>query len=215
MKRGVIYGAIFFAITLLITYNYLETYNFIGDKKKSIVFSDLADGPDNLLSTAKEGYDQDYFGKSIYSIEKAIKLMKYFENDADVETIQEIEEAIRELRIVEREISKDSVNEEHLNHSFARALNSLAYTHVKILEDLAEHEDYEKIKTTLEYTIVHLHNAIKYSNGIMRNDELTLLSKLEEFLNSVKEHHKLDKQVIMSSIASLEQLIQKENQTSF
>jgi len=145
-------------------------------------FSDLALRTDNLLKYAKEDISKNYYGTSLVHIEKAIEMMEKIETDADQASDVAIENAIRYLELLEKEIVHGNVVDSEVNHAFANALNALAYAHLRISENCLDNQDHNAAVEALKYAIEHIDNAMHYSKGNEKDVEMHVLREIDSLM---------------------------------
>lgn len=153
---------------------------------------------DYLLKYAKEDLSKHYYETSLYHIEKAIEVMQLMERDVDSESDRAIETAIKDLRQIEKKILSNQLSYEEVNFVFAKALNSVAYAHLRLSEEFSEEGKHEEAANALKLSINHLENSMLFSTGKYKNLEYNVfleidsLIKLEEtnpekFMTMVKD----------------------------
>lgn len=142
---------------------------------------------DYLLKYAKEDLSKHYFETSLYHIESAIEVMKLMERDTDSEADKAIEMAIKDLRDIENRVTDQDLSEKEINFVFAKALNSVAYAHLRLSEGFSERGEHEEAANALKLSINHLENAMLFSTGKYKKLEYNVFVKIDSLIQLEQE----------------------------
>ncbi|MGB3464576.1 MAG: hypothetical protein WBA74_04870, partial [Cyclobacteriaceae bacterium] len=160
--------------------------------------------PDFYLDNSKVYLLREYdYERSHEQLKKAITAMRNLENDLDEESKAILETSIRQLEIVLEEIETEDLVKSDMNIAYAKALDALTYAEIKVSEHLLEENAGKEAIIALKYGMVHLRNAIKYSDS----EELVKFEMhIYEELDSLIESNTIDHDQLK---AKLDQLLEE------
>lgn len=170
----------------------------------------LAKSPDSHMNAARRAADKNALAKCIYEIEIAIKDMKAIEEFSDSTSRVMIEKAIRDLKDVEEDLKHDSVNVDVLNLVFAKGINTLAYTYLKISDEDLMHEHEVRAVGTLKIVIDHLYNSMGYLKKKNIEEERVIVKQIYDVIDSLKTTHTINHARIDLLFSEINHLIQEE-----
>jgi hypothetical protein len=168
---------VIFGLILGVKYAYYDDLRQEGHP----AVNEIAVKPDDMFRNANHYY-RDYHQRltSIQYINKAIETMEVIEKDMDSISNQLIEEAIADLKNLVTEFEKKEVNEYHMEHAFANALNSLAYAQLRVSEYYLEQGREQDAEAATKYAIKHLHSAMYFSEEAQFRAEQHIVELVEE-----------------------------------
>ncbi|MDH5608991.1 MAG: hypothetical protein OEY56_05890 [Cyclobacteriaceae bacterium] len=171
----------------------------LKERKEHPTISDYATRPDQFLENAYRDLKKHYFKTVLHDIDKAIESMRLIEMDLDKISEDALELAIKDLENIEMEIEKNIIDQEHINHAFTKAMNSLAYAQLRVSETLVEKGEEEHAKQALQFAIEHLQNATKFSDLY----ELEIEKHIYNSIDSLIENNILDKEALNATVDAL------------
>jgi len=179
----------------------------VMDKK----FDDwTAKSPDVHMNAARKSIDKNDLDRCIYEIEIAIADMVAIEEFSDDASKAMIEKAIRDLKDVEEDLKHDSVNVDVLNLVFAKGINTLAYTYLKISDDDLIHDHEVRAVGTLKIVIDHLYNSMGFLNKKNVEEERVIVNQIYEVIDSLKTTNMINHERIDLLFAEINHLIEEE-----
>ncbi|MEO1255225.1 MAG: hypothetical protein AAFY41_10125, partial [Bacteroidota bacterium] len=176
------------------------------DKKlENPQLSDLAVEPDLFMSTADRNFQDNKASKAIDFLENAIKTMKLLERDGDSISTSAIEVAIRDLEVVENHIKAEDINEDLMYEAFADAMNSLAFASLRVSEQFIKEGKMEEARVTINHSMDHLQNSIRFARGQQKEDEIRIAGHLQRIIEDHLEDNISEIDVVMAEIDSVVQ----------
>lgn len=189
---------IIFFLILGVKYSYYDE----KEQEKHPSINEIAIRPDDLLRNAVHYY-RDYGQRltAIDNIERAIKAMSIIEKDMDSTSNYIIENTITDLESLIVEFEEKHVDEIHMEHAFANAMNSLAFAQLRISERYLEQGLKEEASIATKYALKHLLSAVYFSEGAELEAELHIMEMikeldLEENLNDPEVRKKIHSAVV-------------------
>lgn len=168
---------IVFVLILGVKYSYYEE----KEEQEHPAVNDIATVPDNMMKNATHYY-RDY-GQRLTSIEyinKAIEYMHIIEKDMDSSSNIWIEAAINDLELLVKEFERKDIDEIHMEHAFANALNSLAMAQLRVSEKYFEEGEEEDASTATKYALKHLNSAMHFSKAAELKAERHIFDMIDE-----------------------------------
>ena len=203
-------GSIYRVLTVVGIIGFLYFFNNSLVNKK---FSEwIAKSPDVHLNSARRAADKNALDKCIHEIEVAIKDMEAIEEFSDDASKLMIEKAIFDLKSVEEDIKHDSVNVDVLNLVFAKGINTLAYTYLKISDDDLIHDHEIRAVGTLKIVIDHLYNSMGFLNKKNIEEERVIVKQIYEVIDSLKQTNTVNHERIDLLFEEINHLIHEEEQ---
>ncbi len=137
------------------------------------------------------------YERSHKQLAKAIESMRELEKDLDKESKFIIETSIKDLNKVLKEIESKELSKADLNAAYAMALDALTYAEIKITEHLLEENSSKDAIIALKYGMVHLRNALKYSDDEkLKNFEMHIYEELDSLIaNKSIDHDEMKKKL--------------------
>lgn len=169
--------SIVFILILGVKYSYYED----REQEEHPAVNDIAVRPDDMLKNATHYY-RDYGQRmtSIQYINKAIKSMELIEKDMDSTSNSIIEVAIADLKSLVEEFEKKEVDENHMEHAFANALNSLAFAQLRLAESYRDQGLDQDAEAASKYALKHLNAAMYFSEAAEIKAEKHIVDMIEE-----------------------------------
>ena len=155
------------------------------NQKKHPQIAELALEPDILINTADRYLHDHKRLTAVEFLEDAIKMMEILKVESDNVELEAIEVAIHDLKVVEKHIKADDINDDIMYEAFADAMNSLAYASLRAAENFIVLGKKEQAEITLKHSIEHIHNSIKYARGDQKEEEIKIMQELTDIV----EHH--------------------------
>lgn len=171
---------------------------------------ELAMGPVRHLSDARHLIvNKDYNG-AIKELDNAMMKMRVIEQYSDSSSVAHIEQAVKDLEVVEEEIRKDSLIINDLNKAFFNALNSIAHACMTISEDNLDKGEKYKSMRFMNATFAEMIASLKFVNSVeLRKREEKVIGHVRQILDNMEESeytYKFDYDAINHE---LEELIEK------
>lgn len=137
------------------------------------------------------------YERSHAQLTKAIESMRELEKELDEESKFIIETSIKDLDKVSLEIENKELSKADLNAAYAKALDALTYAEIKVSEHLLEENASKDAIIALKYGMVHLKNALKYSDSEeLKNFEMHIYEELDSIIeNSTLDHDQMKKKL--------------------
>lgn len=153
-------------------------------KQKSVhpTTNELAVEPDRMILNATHYLNEHLALTSLGYLTRTIEAMRLIEKDADPESNEMIEKAIADLQEIQWEIASKEIDNEHMNHVFTRALNSLTLVQLRVSKAYKQKGMLEEAGHALDYALSHLENVVQYSTGEERAIELRLISSIHDVM---------------------------------
>lgn len=201
-------GSVYRILTVIgvIAIIYFINTNFINKKFDQW----LAKSPDIHLNTARRAADKNALEKCIHEIEIAIKDMEKIEQFSDSVSMKMIEKAIIDLKNVKKNLEHDSINISVLNLVFAKSINTLAYTYLKISDDDLVHGHEIRAIGSLKVVIDHLYNSMGFLNKKNIEEERIIVNQIYNVIDSLKSTNTINHERIELIFAEINQLIIEE-----
>lgn len=186
---------------------------FINTKLVNKKFDEwTAKSADVHMNAARKAADKNALDKCIAEIEIAIHDMEAIEEFSDDASKEMIEKAIRDLKDVEEDIKHDSVNVDVLNLVFAKGINTLAYTYLKISDEDLLHDHEVRAVNTLKIVIDHLYNSMGFLNKKNVEEERIIVKHIYNVIDSLKIVKTIDHRSIDVLFDEINGLIIEEEQ---
>jgi hypothetical protein len=176
MPKGVTYF-----LTLVALFGALYVISLFKEDKPAPL-SDKAISPDMLLGNSRMYIKERNHKRGLVHLAMAIDAIRKIEADLDDDSKQLLEDAIFDLEKVYHEIEVDSLSIKDLNISYSEALNALTLAELKVSEALIDHGDDHDALVALQYGIVHLKNALKYTEGEKLEREIQIIQEIEDLI---------------------------------
>ncbi len=176
------------AVIALIGILYYFNQNVINNKLEDW----FATAPDKHLDKAKIAANNNAINDCLKEIDIAIMEMEDIEVFSDSVSRNLIENSIEDLRILESHLVNHEVNVDELNLVFAKGINSLAYTYLKISEDELRHDHEIKAVHSLKIVIDHLYNSMSFMKKKNIDDEKVLIKHIYSVIDSIKQTDNFD-----------------------
>ncbi|MFT4737148.1 MAG: hypothetical protein ACI8QD_000593 [Cyclobacteriaceae bacterium] len=175
---------IFFVLILGIKSSYYETI----EMEKHPAVNEYAVLPDHMLRNASHYYID--YGQRLTTIDyihKAIDAMKIIEKDMDDYSNETIEFAIMDLEVLIAEFERKEIDERHMQHAFANALNSLALAQLRASEVYQRDSLKEDAENAAMYALEHISNSMYFSDA----GELRAERHIYELIEELKKNEKI------------------------
>lgn len=157
--------------------------------------------PDFFLDNSKIYLLREYdYDRSHRQLEKAIQAMRTLEEGLDKESKKIIETSIDDLELVLEEIENKDLSRADMNSAYVKALNALTYAEIKVSEHLLEENSGKDAIIALKYGMIHLRNAVKYSDS---EETANFEIHIYEELDSLIEHNTLDHDQMQAKLDEL------------
>lgn len=170
------FTATFFGIMFIIS-------SLFGHSEPHTLTEDAVE-PDRYLQNSRVYAQEHAFGRSIEHLTKAIVAIRNIEQEIDPESQKTVDKAVAQLERVRREIEADTLDFTEMNRAFISALNALTYAEIKVTEQYLESHDVDRAQVALKYGMVHIKNALKYTQGEKRAYEIHLYAELDSITKS-------------------------------
>ncbi|MEQ9305361.1 MAG: hypothetical protein RJQ14_15735 [Marinoscillum sp.] len=161
--------------------------------------------PDILLSNSKQYFEEHAYMRSLEHLKSAIDAIEVIEESIDEESREKVDKSVQQLKVIYEEMSHDSFDISQLNEASVKALNALTYAELKVSEHFVESHMTEKAKVALHYGMLHVKNALKFSEGSKKEYELEIYHELDSLIQSGKLTNKEVLVKIENMITDLEQ----------
>ncbi|WP_421870263.1 hypothetical protein [Marinoscillum sp.] len=185
-----VFGYIGFVVLFFLTL--YGVHHFIDGSQPATITSEVVE-PDILLSNTKKYFQQDSHERSMEHLMKAIRSIERIEQDIDDSSKLKVDKAVNDLKLIYAEMRHDTFNIKKLNEASVKALNALTYAELKVTEHFVESHHLDKARVALNYGIMHIKNALMFSEGSKKDYEVQLYTELDSLI----EHgHYTDKQLI-------------------
>ncbi|WP_258104896.1 hypothetical protein [Marinoscillum sp. MHG1-6] len=155
---------------------------------------------DMYLQNARYYIHDNVFDRSTYHIDQAKKSLRRLEEDIDIESGQEIEDAINSLNKIEREIVENKFEPSDMNKAFAKTLETVALAELRISERYAESANLDIAQVALKYAKLHLRNAMEYEHLPNKTYDLKVYQQIDSLIESpeispIEISNKLDEMI--------------------
>lgn len=148
------------------------------EKMKQPFLNELALEPDHMMFNVIHYLDEHLPLTATGYMEEVVSAMQVMERTADTASVQAIYTAIRNIRILEAEMSADQLDRERIHHSFLTALNVLALAQLRCAGFYGAKGEIGNVRSAMHYAVDHLNNAIRFSTGRQREVQSQLLEKV-------------------------------------
>lgn len=176
--------------------------HFQGHDKPAIITEDAVE-PDLHLSNSKLYFQEHAHERSLQQLRSAIDAIREIEQEIDEESKNKVEKAVQELEVIYDEMSHGNFDMEKFNDASVKALNALTYAELKITEHFVESHDQAKAKLALKYGMLHVKNALMFSQGKKKEYEIHIYSEIDSL---VENQALTDAEVIEKLEAMLQEL---------
>ena len=146
--------------------------------------TDLILETDLHLNNSKYYIKEHSVERSLYHLNSAIHSIELIEKFADSLSIDELEKALQDLRSVRNDIARGIVENQHINHAFIVALNTVATAQLRLSEKYLLKGESEHAGYALKYANEHIHNALKYANDGEIEDELKAFRHIDSLVHT-------------------------------
>ena len=195
-----------FGVIFLIGIIYYFNQNFVDNKLEDW----FATAPDDHLTTARKAADDNAIETCLKEIDIAIKEMRDIEVFSDSTSRELIDKSIEDLELLELHIDKHEINIEELNLVFAKGINSLAYTYLKITEDELRHDHEKKAVHSLRIVIDHLYSAMGFMKKKNIDEEKILIEHIFSVIDSIQGNPDYDINTLDQLFEEIEVIISEE-----
>ncbi|MEL6559028.1 MAG: hypothetical protein AAFQ94_12645 [Bacteroidota bacterium] len=154
-------------------------------------------------------YDYD---RSHAQLAKAIESMRELEKELDEQGKFIIETSIKDLDKISEEIENKELSKADLNAAYAKALDALTYAEIKISEHLLEENSSKDAIIALKYGMVHLRNALKYSDSEeLKNFEMHIYEELDSLIANKSLSHDEMKKKLDHLLEELDYIVEEKD----
>ncbi len=178
------------------------------EQEKHPSVNDVAIRPDDMLRNAMHYY-RDY-GQHLTAIDfinRAISTMRIIEKDMDSTSNHIIETTITDLQSLIVEFEEEHVDEVHMEHAFANAMNSLAFAQLRVSEKyLAQGLDDDAAAAT-KYAFKHLLTAMYFSEAAELEAERHVMEMIKGLELDDDMGDPAVRQVLHSAVLELDDLL--------
>jgi hypothetical protein len=185
---------------------YYLNQNFVDNKLEDW----FATAPDDHLTTARKAVDDNAIETCLKEIDIAIKEMKDIEVFSDSTSRKLIDKSIEDLQVLESHIDNHEINIDELNLVFAKGINSLAYTYLKITEDELRHDHEKKAVHSLRIVIDHLYSAMSFMKKKNIDEEKILIEHIFSVIDSIQGNPDYDIHALDQLFNEIEVIIEEE-----
>jgi len=185
-SKGLIYLLLMFATLALLIL--IPMYVIEDDPLKA----------DIHLSNSKSYLLREYdYERSHDQLRKAIQAMRDLEEGLDEESKFIIETSIKDLDKVSKEIENKALVKGDMSVAYAKALDALTYAEIRISEHLLDIHASKEAVIALKYGMVHLRNAIKFSDSeTLKQFEMHIYEELDSLIeNNTLTHDEMKKKL--------------------
>ncbi|RED98015.1 hypothetical protein [Marinoscillum furvescens] len=172
--------------------------HYTGHDKPAII-SEEAVEPDLHLSNSKLYFQEHAHERSLQQLDAAIDAIREIEQDIDEESRKKVEASVVELEEIKDEMAHGNFDLQKFNDASVKALNALTYAELKITEHFVESHEKSKAKLALKYGMVHVKNALMFSQGKKKEYEIHIYSEID----SLMENQSLTDQEIIDKLESM------------
>lgn len=169
--------------------------------------------PDFYLDNSKVYLLREYdYERSHAQLAKAIESMRELEKELDEQGKFIIETSIKDLHKISREIESKELSKADLNAAYAKALDALTYAEIKISEHLLEENSSKDAIIALKYGMVHLRNALKYSDSEeLKNFEMHIYEELDSLIDNKSLSHDEMKKKLDHLLDELDYIVEEKD----
>lgn len=200
MKKGFYY----FLFVVVVIGSLMLYFKIQRDRKlENPNLTDLATEPDLLVGTADKSFHDDKGDDAIKYLDEAIRMMKLLEKDGDSISVNAIELAIYDLEAVEWHIKDEDINDDLMYEAFADAMNSLAFASLRISKQFIKEGRNEEAKVTIDHAMDHLQNSIRFARGQQKEDEIRIAGHLQRIIENHWEDDLSQIDYVMAEIDSV------------
>lgn len=157
--------------------------------------------PDIYLLNSKLYVVSDSPDWGMKSLVKAIQLIEGFRHQYDENSQVHIDKAMDDLTMIREDLHNGYVNLRELNNAYVQTLNALTYAQIREAEIYVQEDKMEEAKKALKYAMVHIQNALKFSEGEKKEYEIIIYSEMDSIVENssltkdqifIKLEHMLD-----------------------
>ena len=170
----------------------------------------FATAPDDHLTTARKAADDNAIDACLKEIDIAILEMEEIEVFSDSVSRTLIDKSVSDLKLLEQHISEHHLNVNELNLVFAKGINSLAYTYLKISEDELRHEHEITAVNSLKIVIDHLYNAMGFMKKRNIEEEKVLIRHIYSVIDTIQASPDFDPHVLDQLFDEIKVIIDDE-----
>ncbi|MEQ6122552.1 hypothetical protein [Reichenbachiella sp. MALMAid0571] len=170
----------------------------------------FATAPDKHLNIAKKAANNHAINECLKEIDIAIMEMEDIEVFSDNVSRDLIEKSIEDLQLLENHIQNHELNVDELNLVFAKGINSLAYTYLKISEDELRHDHEIKAVHSLKIVIDHLYNSMSFMKKKNIDDEKVLIKHIYSVIDSIQQTDNFDFSSLDRLFSEIQEIIAEE-----
>lgn len=168
--------------------------------------------PDLLLSTSRTYFMEHAKSRSVTQLRRAIASIIDIEQDLDQDSRAKVNEAVKKLRGIVKDMSQNDFDVDQLNDASIRALNALSYAELKVMEHYVDSHELDKAQLALKYGMMHIKNAMVYSSGKKKEYEIHIYDEMDSLMENGELSNKEIIQKLESMIEDLDNL--EDTQTS-
>ncbi|MFY0653981.1 MAG: hypothetical protein JXQ96_18210 [Cyclobacteriaceae bacterium] len=172
----------------------------------------FATAPDDHLTTARKAADDNAIDACLKEIDIAIVEMQDIEVFSDSTSRNLIDKSIEDLKILESHIENHELNVDELNLVFAKGINSLAYTYLKISEDELRHDHEVEAVNSLKIVIDHLYNAMGFMKKRNIEEEMVLIRHIYSVIDSIQGQPNFNLHALDQLFDEIQHIIHEEEQ---
>lgn len=152
------------------------------------------------------------YERSHAQLVKAIESMRELEEELDEQGKFIIETSIKDLDKISEEIENKELSKADLNAAYAKALDALTYAEIKISEHLLEENSSKDAIIALKYGMVHLRNALKYSDSEeLKNFEMHIYEELDSLIDNKSLSHDEMKKKLDHLLEELDYIVEEKD----
>mgnify|MGYP001791945953 CR=1 FL=1 len=152
------------------------------------------------------------YERSHAQLTKAIESMRELEKELDEQGKFIIETSIKDLDKISEEFENKELSKADLNAAYAKALDALTYAEIKISEHLLEENSSKDAIIALKYGMVHLRNALKYSDSEeLKNFEMHIYEELDSLIDNKSLSHDEMKKKLDHLLEELDYIVEEKD----
>ncbi len=201
MKGNLLFYLLFLVLcfSAVIGFSYYE----LAEEREKPGTTELSLETDIHLNNSKLYIKEKSIERSLYHLNSAIHSIELIEEFVDSVSIDELEYALWDLKNVRTEIEKGVIENQHINHAFILALNTVAAAQLRLSEKYLLNGESKEAGYAVKYANEHIHNALKYANDGEIKDELRAYRHIDSLV-----HSKLDSSRIFEIEAAITEIQQ-------
>ncbi|MAE87374.1 MAG: hypothetical protein CMB80_31865 [Flammeovirgaceae bacterium] len=188
---------------LLISYAALHLTSMVINHSEPVTVTSDAIDPDLFLKNSSKYYNSAAHNRSMEQLLKAIKAIEKIEQEIDEDSRKIVDFAVTDLKEIYSEMRHDTFDINKLNKASVKALNALTYAELKVTEHFVESQDLNNAKIALDYSMLHIKNALRFSEGVTKEYEIKIYSELDSL---IQNKHLSDEELIARIQQMLEEL---------